>query len=432
MGGAVKIAHFSDLHYANETLSEVDRCFGAGIERAIAWGAEAAVVSGDSTDHRLDAHSPALITLANRIRQLSDLCPVLMLQGTFLHEPPGTLDIFRLIGGRFPVFVADGIGQVALRDGSWHQFSGWCASEDDLGAMTAGDALFTCIPTVNKASVAAAVGAQAAAEAVGENLVHLLRGFGLVNQAARAAGIVTVGVSHGTVSGCQSEHGVPMLGLDHEFTSGGLFAAQCSAFLLGHIHKHQHWDQDGRVIAYPGSIGRLHYGEIDAKGCLLWDVAAQGASFEFAETPARRMVHFDFPGLPNMEDLARGAADCGSAFVRIRWSVDEEHRSGVDREAIKAMFAVAAEVKIEARIVPITRSRAAGMSRAQSYTEKLKLWRDATNTPTDGLDERLAEIQISSPEDIAARILAGETRHEDVEPSGNAVAAPEAFALAMG
>ncbi|MCK7500603.1 MAG: hypothetical protein MZW92_68050 [Comamonadaceae bacterium] len=40
-------------------------------------------------------------------------------------------------------------------------------------------------------------------------------------------------MSHGTVCGCVTEQGVPMAGLDHEFTTGALFDAQASAFYSG-------------------------------------------------------------------------------------------------------------------------------------------------------------------------------------------------------
>ena len=52
----MRIAHFSDLHFGAKTLSEADRCFGAAIDRAIAAGAQAAVISGDATDHALCMH----------------------------------------------------------------------------------------------------------------------------------------------------------------------------------------------------------------------------------------------------------------------------------------------------------------------------------------------------------------------------------------
>src|SRR5438876_6520372 len=52
-------------------------------------GVGCAVFSGDSTDHALEVHAPAVEALARNIRRLADYCPVLMLHGTFSHEPPG-------------------------------------------------------------------------------------------------------------------------------------------------------------------------------------------------------------------------------------------------------------------------------------------------------------------------------------------------------
>ncbi len=218
----IRIAHFSDLHYGPRNVAEANRCFSAAIDRAIALGAEAAVISGDATDHGLDLHAPAVGRLAVQLRRLADHCPVLMLQGTFSHEPPGTLSIFRLLGGRHPIHVAERIEQVALTARSeWLPSNGWCF--DVLPPSTR--AVFTCLPTVNKAAVAATLGAAEAAQAVGEHLAMLLRGYAPIHRAARRLGVPTIGVSHGTVFGSLNEHGVPMAGFDHEFTTGALFGA---------------------------------------------------------------------------------------------------------------------------------------------------------------------------------------------------------------
>ena len=169
----IRIAHFSDLHYGPKTLVEADRCFGAAIDRAITLRVQAAVLSGDATDHALDLHAPAAERLFAQVRRLADHCPVLMLQGTFSHEPPGTLAIFRLLGGRYLVHVADRIEQVALAaNGQWISSPGWCFDAVPAGTQ----ALFFCVPTANKAMVAAAVGATDAAQAVGEQLALLLQG----------------------------------------------------------------------------------------------------------------------------------------------------------------------------------------------------------------------------------------------------------------
>ena len=401
----MRVGHFSDIHYANETLGEVDKCFSVAVESAISNGIEIAVISGDATDHRLDVHSPAFIALAQQVRRLSNHCPVLMLQGTYSHEPPGTLNIFRLIGGRYEVFVADRICQVALIGEQWIASDDWCFNVGINFPSADRRALFTCIPTVNKAAVATTVGTMNVAEAVGDNIARLLAGYGAINRQARLSGIPTIGITHGTVSGCETEHGVLMMGLDHEFTTGSLFAAECNAFMLGHIHKHQSWEREGRRIAYAGSIGRLHYGEEDTKGYLEWELTSNESSFRPVATPARRMVHIEFSGLPDMAQLEEAKAAAEGAFVRIRWTVDEEHRNAVDRDAVAAIFAASTEVKLEPRILPIVRSRAEGMNRAQSYGQKLDKWCQATETGSDGLHDRLAAIQGNTPEAIAASLL---------------------------
>src|ERR1700687_266485 len=209
----IRVAHFSDLHYAGATLTEVDRCFSFAVDTAIERGVDYAVISGDSTDHALEVHAPAVEALARNIRRLADHCPVLMLHGTFAHEPPGALNVFRLLGGRFRVHVADRLQQVALMDDScWRESPSWRFEQIPPGAR----AVFSCVPTVNKAIVAAAVGAGEASAAVGEQLTALLRGYAPINEAARATGVPTIGVSHGTVCGCVTEHGVTMAGFEHE------------------------------------------------------------------------------------------------------------------------------------------------------------------------------------------------------------------------
>lgn len=413
------IAHFSDLHYSPGNLIEADRCFGFAVENAIVAGCHAAVVSGDSTDHGLDAHTPALGALARRIHRLTGHCPVLMLQGTFSHEPPGTLDVFRLIGAQYPVYVADRIHQVALCSGEFHPSEGPIFTETEFEALRVEHGvpkvIFTCVPTVNRAVLAAAAGVAKAATAVGDHLAAYLRAAGTMNARFRSLGIATVGVSHGTVNGCQTEHGVPMAGFDHEFGIGALFDAECDGFLLGHIHRAQQWEREGRVVAYPGSIGRFHYGEIGAKGYLQWDIVPGKATAHLVETPARETICVDFDGPPDMETLAAVAADAADKFVRVRWTVNEEHRQLVDREAIIALFGKSAELKIEARVLPAVRSRAEGISRAASLPEKLSRWGELAGVATEPLAERLAVLESLDAQSIADSVLVHLRDQADME-----------------
>lgn len=374
---ALRVAHFSDLHYGPRNLAEADRCFGAAIRRAVDIGIDAAVISGDSTDHALDLHSPSAVALVSRVRWLADHCPVLMLQGTWSHEPPGTLSVFRELGGRHAVHVADRIGQVGMTaGGDWVVSPKWCFDALPEGLA----AVFSCLPAVNRAAVAATLGAADAAGATGEHVTALLRGLAPSHAMARRRGLPTLLVSHGTVFGCTTEHGVPMAGFDHEFTTGSLFDAGAQAVLLGHIHRHQCWERDDRngrrCIAYAGSIGRFHHGEAGDKGFLLWQVGPDSAACRLEATPARRTVDICFDGKPDLAVLRAAliAQPVEGAWVRLRWSVPEEERNDADRAAMRELLAGAAGVQFEGRILPVVRVRSGGIGQAAAMRDKVAAW----------------------------------------------------------
>lgn len=221
-----------------------------------------------------------------------------------------------------------------------------------------------------------------------------------------------------------NESGVPMAGLDHEFSLGALYSAGASATMLGHIHMHQQWsrEHEGRtqLIAYPGSIGRYHYGELGEKYCLIWEVKADTASFTPVQTPSKRMIEIEFEGVPNLDKLATVAEQCRGAYVRVRYSVDEEFAKTVDRQAIKQILGKAAEVKIEGEVLTIQRQRCAGISTLTSVEQRFMKWCAFTNTPTEGLAERLSMLQTMAPEDIASAFALTNKRPglSAPEPSG--------------
>jgi exonuclease SbcD len=141
-----------------------------------------------------------------------------MLQGTFSHEPPGTLDNFALMGGTHQIFVADRVSQVALIDGRFWASKGPVFSDDELRGFIGvnPEVVFTCLPTVNKGQLAASVGALEAGTGLGDVLAAFLAAAGRVNRQLRASGIRTVGVSHGTamIGRIARDHGDGSTALD--------------------------------------------------------------------------------------------------------------------------------------------------------------------------------------------------------------------------
>lgn len=410
----LKVFHTGDIHYCPKHLDGVDRCFAFAIDKAIENKCEVAVLNGDLFDHRVDLHSPAVSRILTRVSYLSEHMPVIVAQGTFSHDVPGSLDVFKTLGGKFPVFVADRICQIGLitRNGisAFVPSDGWTFTPEEI-YQSGFLALFSSLPSINKGAVAAVVGAENAGEAVGEHVAAILKGWSPANLTARNNGIPTIGFSHGTVSGSVTEQGVVMAGLDHEYTIGSIFAAECSAFLINHIHQEQNWEHQGRRAGYSGSLERLHFGEVKPKGFLVWDVYDSKAELQFIETPAKTLLQIDFEGTPDMAELERQAANCEGAHVRVRYSVDEEFRHSVDKEAIRALFEKAAELKIEGRVNPIQRTRSAGITR-MSLQDKLRKWCEVTSTDVEPLKGRLQLLTHAEPEAVVAEILGDNKKQE--------------------
>ncbi len=402
----MRIGHISDLHFCPRHLEEVDRCTASAIDTLLAANIDQMIVTGDGFDHRIDANQPAFLALCRHLRGAADHVPVVYLQGTLSHDFPGTVAVFRFFGGRYPVHVSERVEQVAWDGERFTASVDWRFGELPAGTRM----LYTCLPSINRGDIAAKLGVEATAMETREMVTQLLQSFAAMNLQARQRGIPTMVLSHGTVVGAITEHGVPMAGLDHEFSLDALFATEASAIALGHIHKQQMWLRNARTCGYAGSVGRLHFGEQGEKGGLLWEIDATTSSAIPFATPARRMIDIEFAGVPDMEELRRRVAEAQGAHVRIIWSVDEEHRDSVDRHAIAGLFEGAAEVKLDGRINPILRSRSDGVSKLSDLAAQLGAWAQATNTDPNGLAERLARLQGESPESIVVSIVGQRTK----------------------
>ena len=142
---------------------------------------------------------------------------------------------------------------------------------------------------------------------------------------------------------------------------------------------------------------------------MVWDVGACTTRFELVPTPARRTVDLFFNGKPNLQQIecAVAAQGLAGAHVRVRWVVADEDRHEVDRGAIQRALDGAADVQLEGRVVPVVRSRAAGISRCPGLADKVRVWATVTSVKPEPLLACLAQLSFREPADIAAAILSG-------------------------
>lgn len=425
--GLVRVMHVSDLHFSVKHAAEAARTLIYAAKKAIKEKADCFIVTGDSTDHAMQMQSPVVRELARIIKGVAQHMPVLMLQGTFSHEPPGFLRLLAMMEAKYPIAVCDTVGSWALVDGAFVPMT------PDVNPRMVVHAL----PTLNKADVAALdVGKEGDAGQTAHSIVaSVLDSWAPVNRKLRLAGIPSVVISHGTVLNSISEHGVPMAGNDHEFTLGDLFSAHADAVMLGHIHLHQYWESADlgfkQTVAYAGSIGRFHYGEEGDKYCLLWDMQAGNTNFEACPTPSRRNIDLQFVGVPDLDELRKQAGDYAGAYIRVRYEIDQESTASVSHAAIRAALSEAAEVHIERITLTIQREASNGISQKQSVADKLGMWAAQTNTPDiEGLQSRLEQLQAGDPASIVAGLMGSIRRGVFQEAKQETAPKPQAKAVA--
>jgi DNA repair protein SbcD/Mre11 len=381
----IRVLHLADIHYCPKHFKWVDRAMTYAVDTGVAQGCDLAIIAGDSFDHAMGTHEPAFAAFVRQVVRLSGAMPVVVLQGTHSHDRPGSLDVLKAIPTPHEIIVAD-----------------------TLGVHTVNSVKVATLPSLNKAE--AGIMADGAKNWTAKTLSAL--SVAITEQ--RGQGYPTILVTHGTVTGCTTESGYAMVSPDHEFSVEALASADCDAVMLGHIHRHQSWKNvltptgAKTTIAYPGSLARLVHGHMEPVGFLIWELTAgQPGTFTFHESPSRQLLEIDFPGMPDMDEIRHIAAHAGTDdAVRVRWTVDEEHAAAVDKQAIRDLFAGVDSLKLEPRVLPVQRVRAAGIGRAVTVADKLRHWGETTGSmeALPRLLDRLEMVKAEDPEKIVGRI----------------------------
>ena len=291
----MRIVHFADVHIGVENYGRPDPETGLStrlldflatldevVDYAIEMDADLALFCGDAYKSR-DPSQTHQREFAKRVARLSSAgVPVFLLVGN--HDMPFTagrasaLEIFRTLDVS-KVYTGDSLdtyliptrsGPVQVLALPWIRRSAYLAREDTRG-MTPDQ--------IN--------------EAIQDRLTQAIR--------ARAEdldpGIPAVFAGHASVSeAVTSSEQSMMLGRDHVLLRSNVALPQFDYVALGHIHRHQEWGREPRVV-YAGSLQRVDFGEEkDDKGFCVVDLdpsLPQGqreTGFEFVHVDARRFL----------------------------------------------------------------------------------------------------------------------------------------------
>lgn len=399
----MKILHMADLHFGPRFWRVVKEATQKAIAIAKSENCDLAILAGDTFDSAMSTHEPAFEAFLDVITDLSEIMPVLILQGTYSHDRPGAMSAITALGKltEFPIYVAEGGPQRIMMVRTMTGFVFEPANDgqpphDVRCILNLMPSLNAADPDVMQAGPDAWFHAQ-------------VQQWAPSNDAANDAGVPTVLVTHGTVRGARSECSDAIVSPDHVFNVDTLCAAHTQSVMLGHIHKHQSFAPTNDIcqgIVYPGSISHLIHGHTDPVGAVIWDLSfsddSEGPCWQFHPIPGRRLVTVEFPGIPDMDDLSEIADTCAPEDgVRIIWVVDQEHAHAVDTNAIRKLFShVTAIVKLEGTINAVQSVRCPGMAMAPTTDGRLAAWTETTGDAAS-LPELLDRLEMLRSHAIA-------------------------------
>jgi len=336
--------------------------------------------------HKLS--SPAVRNaVADFLQRATSHFPVVLVRGN--HDPLGDLDIYRKLQTVHPLHVVDRARWVEL-------------DLEVAGARRLVDVC--CLPWFDKAGIVAGL-QDASIEFSNEATIAAARQMLSVLDAHESVpGAVRVGVGHPLIGGSQVSTGQTLLGQSVELSPADLDRMRCVFWSLGHIHKHQEWNDGAQ--GYSGSPDRHNYGEPEEKGWRLLTVRPNAEAFaggdllppEFVTLPARRLVLAELDWTTpeaialltagDMAELVRGIDAHDLARVRVRYTIAEEHAGLVSKGAIAALLlnSGAEEVKLDPVTVRTQRVRSGEISKASSTWDQLLVWLRSVEADPDAMD----------------------------------------------
>lgn len=332
------------------------------------------------------------------VRDLADIAEVVGVYGN--HDVPHSLYPLTRLNTRWPVTFYD---RPAVHLTTW-------------GGIA-------CLPWPQRQQMLAAIGRdvsreqanQVAAEGLRAVLLGLGQGLDDLDEDAPEERGYRIFLGHVQLRSATVSTGQPLApGADFELGPEDLALVRADAYLMGHIHRCSIGEVsiDGAPCFYPGSPRRTAFGELEAKGYALIDLA--GPAVSLIETPCAPMLlaEDEWAGGQGWARSWRGLDRSAvlNAEVRLRYVVDADQR-----EAAKASVAQlreellaggAAVVQVEPEVRPTLRARAPEVARAVTLPEKLEAhWAALGKTPTP--DRRAALMtKLSTLEEEVRRAAA--------------------------
>lgn len=357
-----RFAHLGDLHVTEGSRLAESRDVLTWIRDDIhAHDVDAVLVGGDLWG-TVCPHRPSdleRIVVEDLLQGCAERTPTLVIPGN--HDPLLSIEVVGRLRGVHPILLVDTPRAVDLGGGRVYCLP-FPSKRFAVGSGAIGGDL-----TSQKAAIEAAVRT-------------MLMAWRLDAEAARAAGIATIGLMHVNIGGSVVGGGEVLVGYEIELAPHDLTELGLDAGCLSHIHRHQEMAPGWWFAGAPTM--QNHGEESYEPGYHLIDVESGKAPvFTRRLTPARRLITVENAwverdGVWQWRDDPDFREVVGGAEVRLRVTVPEQARATCPMGELEALLRAdgAASVVVDPRIVPTVRVRSEAIRTAVTDEDKLRAY----------------------------------------------------------
>lgn len=378
----MKVAHSGDQHFNPDKM---DRCRTAQeqmISDMTKVAPELHLMAGDWFDYpqMLAENDSAVNYSLDVFKRYADICPIVMVKGNNEHDGPGSLNVFKTMKTKHPVYVSDERAESVLYLAS---VIGHFSTNIDL--IKEATCLIHTFPYPNKSWFLANQQENLSIDETNRAIEHAIQkifmGMAILSDEAHRHGIPVVFVGHGNLLGMTKGNGQRLLGQDIILNPASVKTVGADFYGWGHIHDPQevngHW--------YCGSSYHKDTGETKPKTWILANIE-QGVDgidttiFHWP-IPSRPMLRYEleYEDGKYVHKTRREYDEWNEADVYINVHCTKEQSKHITDDEVKTLFLGAHSYKIKKVIKPDERLRAANIGQATTLREKLGEWGTATD-----------------------------------------------------
>jgi exonuclease SbcD len=373
----LRFCHAGDFHLDEDRyFADTAQCLGWFVADAIRSSVDFFVIDGDLTTYK--ATIKERNTWVDRLVQMANHAPVILVAGNHGAELEGDLYVFGRAKGKYPIYLC---------------------TEPQL--IELGEASVAVFPYPRKADIAGNE------RSLGETFAQQLDEFN--QRFEQRPGSYKLFFGHFGVAGAKVSSGQPLVGRCAEYPLDPLRSLKAQYVGLSHVHLRQ---QLAPRIWYAGSLSRCDYSEVEDKGYHLVTLKSPelhpdlpDLNVEFMVSPTRRMVeiHATYENgdlrLPDNLDPVTLKDSRVKVVVTVRNGPDHLlSREQQENLREKLLVASPAELKVKIEHDADTPAEPAPIAAARSAEEKLRAYWAMKGSPSADRQERLlaklAEIEM--------------------------------------